>query len=128
MLLGTVLLWALNIVVTRYLVTNGLHPLVYATVRYFAAISLFLVYTWWRERSFRIARRDFRIVGVAAAMIFLNQLVFANSAHLTSASTLGLLLGTTPIFAGLLATIVGLERPGRPFWVAAAVSFLLSSA
>ena len=67
MLLGTVLLWALNIVVTRYVVTNGFHPLAYATVRYAAAISLFLGYTWWRERSFRIARRDLRFVGIAAA-------------------------------------------------------------
>ena len=123
MLLGTVLLWALNIVVTRYVVTNGFHPLAYATVRYAAAISLFLGYTWWRERSFRIARRDLRFVGIAALMIFLNQLSFVNSAHLTSASTLGLVLGTTPIFAGVLATAVGLERPGRAFWIAAVVSF-----
>ena len=123
MLLGTVLLWALNIVVTRYVVTNGFHPLAYATVRYAAAISLFLGYTWWRERSFRIARRDLRFVGIAAAMIFVNQLAFVNSAHLTSASTLGLVLGTTPIFAGVLATAVGLERPGRAFWIAAVVSF-----
>jgi drug/metabolite transporter (DMT)-like permease len=123
MLLGTVLLWALNIVVTRYVVTNGFHPLAYATIRYGAAITLFLGYTWWREGSFRIARRDLRFVGIAAAMIFLNQLAFVNSAHLTSASTLGLVLGTTPIFAGVLATAVGLERPGRAFWIAAVVSF-----
>jgi drug/metabolite transporter (DMT)-like permease len=123
MLLGTVLLWALNIVVTRYVVTNGFHPLAFATVRYFAAILLFLVFTWSRERSFRIARRDLRLVGIAAAIIFLNQLAFVTAAHLTSASTLGLVLGTVPIFAGVLATIVGLERPGRPFWVAGAVSF-----
>ncbi len=123
MLLGTVLLWALNIVVTRYVVTNGFHPLAYATIRYFAAILLFVAYTWWRERTFRIARRDLRYVAIAAALIFLNQLCFANSAHLTSASTLGLVLGTTPIFAGIIATAVGLERPSRPFWIAAAVSF-----
>jgi drug/metabolite transporter (DMT)-like permease len=123
MLLGTVLLWALNIVVTRWVVTNGFQPLAYATVRYAAAIALFLGYTWWRERSFRIARRDFRFVGIAALMIFVNQLCFVNSTHLTSASTVGLVLGTTPIFAGLLATVVGLERPGQAFWIAAVVSF-----
>jgi drug/metabolite transporter (DMT)-like permease len=124
MLLATVLLWALNITVTRYVVTNGLHPLAYATVRYGAAILLFLAYTWWRERSFRIARRDLRFVAVAAAMIFLNQLAFVNAAHLTSASTLGLILGTIPIFTGIFATLVGLERPDRAFWLGAAVSFV----
>jgi len=123
MLLATVLLWAFNIVVSRYLVTNGFHPLAYATIRYGAAILLFLAYTWWRERSFRIARRDFRLVAIAAAMVFVNQLAFVNAAHLTTASTLGLVLGTIPIFTGIFATLVGLERPGRAFWIAAAVSF-----
>ncbi len=42
MLLGTILLWALNVTVTRYLVTHGFGPLAYATVRYFAATSLVL--------------------------------------------------------------------------------------
>src|SRR4051812_45321581 len=111
MLLATVLLWAFNITVTRYVVTNGFNPLAYGTIRYFAAIALFVAYTWWRERSFRIARRDLRFVGIAALMIFLNQVSFVTSVHLTSASTVGLVLGTTPIFAGIMATAVGLEHP-----------------
>jgi hypothetical protein len=46
MLLATVLLWALNITVTRYVVTNGFQPLAYRPVRYFAAILLFVAYTF----------------------------------------------------------------------------------
>ena len=76
MLLGAVLLWALNLTVTKYMLEHGWLPLAYATIRYFAAISIFWAYTWWRERSFRIARADWRYVGIAAAMIFLNQLCF----------------------------------------------------
>ncbi len=34
MLLGTVLLWALNSTVTRYVLTHGFQPLAYATIRY----------------------------------------------------------------------------------------------
>jgi len=124
MLLSTVLLWALNITVTRYVVSNGFHPLAYATIRYFAAIVLFWAFTWWRERSFRIARADMRLVVLAAGLIFLNQVSFVSSVHLTSASTVGLVLGTTPIFVGILATLVGLERPGSAFWIAAVVSFV----
>jgi drug/metabolite transporter (DMT)-like permease len=123
MLLATVLLWAFNITVTRYAVSNGFHPLAYGTIRYLAAISLFAAYTWWRERSFRVARRDLRYVAIAAAMIFCNQVSFVTSVHLTSASTVGLVLGTTPIFVGIIATLVGLEKLGMAFWVAAAVSF-----
>ena len=124
MLLSTVLLWALNITVTRYVVSNGFHPLAYATIRYFAAIVLFWAFTWWRERSFRIALADMRLVVLAAGLIFLNQVSFVSSVHLTSASTVGLVLGTTPIFVGILATLVGLERPGSAFWIAAVVSFV----
>jgi len=35
-----------------------------------------------------------------------------------------LFLGTTPIFIGVVASIVGLERLGRGFWVAAVVSIV----
>jgi len=45
MLLGTVLLWALNITVTKYMFRHGWLPLAYGTIRYFAAISLFWAFT-----------------------------------------------------------------------------------
>ena len=76
MLLGTVLLWALNATVTRYVLTHGFHPLAYATIRYAVATGLFWIFTWSRERSFRIAPRDLRYVAIAATMIFANQLCF----------------------------------------------------
>ena len=72
MLLGTVLLWALNITVTKYMFEHGWRPLAYGTIRYFAAISLFWVFTYWRERSFRIAPRATCSSSLLAAlMIFL---------------------------------------------------------
>jgi drug/metabolite transporter (DMT)-like permease len=123
MLLGTVLLWALNSTVTRYVLTHGFHPLAYATIRYFAATALFWAFTWWRERSFRIARRDVRLVLLAATMIYVNQLCFVYAIDDTSASTVTLFLGTTPIFVGLVAGAIGLERMGRRFWAATAISF-----
>jgi|SRR5579862_398847 len=124
MLLGTVLLWALNVTATRYLLTHGLRPLAYASIRYFAATTLFWGFTAQRERSFRVGRTDRKLVGLAALLIFLNQTCFVTSVHLTSASTVGLVLGTTPVFVGIFALIVGIERPASTFWFAAAVSFL----
>jgi drug/metabolite transporter (DMT)-like permease len=123
MLLSVVLLWALNISVTRYVVSNGVAPLAFASVRYFAAAGLFGIVTWWRERSFRIAAADLKLVVVAALLISCNQVGFVSSIHLTSASTVGLMFGTTPIFVGIIATFVGLERPGGAFWAAAGISF-----
>jgi drug/metabolite transporter (DMT)-like permease len=123
MLLGTVLLWALNITVTRFLLIHGFKPLAYATTRYFAATALFWAFTYARERSFTIRWRDSRLIAAAALMIFVNQLGFVYSIKLTTASTVALVLGTTPIFIGILASLVGLERPSSTFWAAAAISF-----
>jgi drug/metabolite transporter (DMT)-like permease len=123
MLLGTVLLWALNITVTKYMFDHGWKPLAYGTIRYFVAISLFWVFTYYRERSFRIARADFWLVGVAAVMIFLNQLCFVYGVKLAHASTVALLLGTTPIFIGLIALALRLEHLPGPFWIGAAITF-----
>src|SRR4051795_9036685 len=86
MLFGTVLLWALNSTVTRYVLTHGFHPLAYATTRYAAATLLFWAFTYAREGSFRIARRDLRYVAIAAGMIFVNQLCFVYSIDKTSAA------------------------------------------
>jgi drug/metabolite transporter (DMT)-like permease len=124
MLFGTVLLWALNSTVTRYVLTHGFHPLAYATIRYACATVLFWGFTYAREGSFRIARRDIRLVVLAALFIFCNQLCFVYSIDKTSASTVTLFLGMTPIFIGVLAAAVGLERMGRSFWIATLVSLV----
>jgi drug/metabolite transporter (DMT)-like permease len=123
MLLGTVVLWALNIVVTRYIVSHGFQPLAYAATRYFSATALFCGFTWRRERSFRIAVSDAKLVALAAVLIFCNQVAFVSSVHLTNASTVGLVVGTTPIFVGIVATLFHFERPVRAFWVAGILSF-----
>jgi len=124
MLLGTILLWALNVTVTRYVVTHGFRPLAYATIRYFAATVLFWSFTWKRERSFRVARGDVRLVALGGLLIFLNQLCFVISVHETSASTVALILGALPIFTGLIASLFGIERLSTRFWVAAAAAFV----
>jgi len=124
MLFGTVLLWALNSTVTRYVLTHGFHPLAYATIRYACATLLFWGFTYARERSFRIALRDLRLVLLAASFIFVNQLFFVYSIDKTSAATVTLFLGTTPIFIGVLASAIGLERMGRGFWAATLVSLV----
>ena len=122
MLLGAVLLWALNITVTKYMLEHGWLPLAYATIRYFAAISIFWIYTWWRERSFRIARADWIYVGIAAAMIFVNQLCFVYALEFARASTVSLLFGTTPMFVGLISIAFLHARLQRSFWIGAGLT------
>jgi drug/metabolite transporter (DMT)-like permease len=123
MLLGAVLLWALNVTVTKYMLVHGWLPLAYGAIRYFAAIAIFWIYTWWRERSFRIAREDWRYVGIAAATIFVNQLCFVYSLEFAHASTVSLLFGTCPMFVGLISILFLRAHLERSFWVGAALTF-----
>ncbi len=123
MLLAVVVLWALNLTVTRYILTNGFEPLAYATVRYGLATLVFVGLTLAVERSLWVARRDWWLVLAAALALWLNQLAFVYALEGTSASTIGLILGATPIFAALLGLGLGTERPSARFWFGAAVSF-----
>jgi drug/metabolite transporter (DMT)-like permease len=123
MLLGAVLLWALNVTVTKYMFEHGWLPLAYGTIRYFVAISLFWLYTLWREGSFRIARADWIYVGVAASAIFVNQLCFVYSLEFAHASTVSLLFGSCPIFIGLFSIAFRQADLGRSFWIGAGVTF-----
>ncbi|HEU5216273.1 MAG TPA: DMT family transporter [Gaiellaceae bacterium] len=123
MLLGAVLLWALNVTVTKYMLEHGWLPLAYATIRYFVAIAIFWAYTWWRERSFRIAREHWKFVGIAAAMIFVNQLCFVYSLEFAHASTVSLLFGSCPMFVGFISIVFLHLHLQRAFWVGAGLTF-----
>jgi drug/metabolite transporter (DMT)-like permease len=124
MLLGAVVLWALNITVTKYMFEHGWLPLAYATIRYFVAIAIFWIYTWWREGSFRIARADWKYVGIAATAIFVNQVCFVYSLEFAKASTVSLLFGSCPMFVGLFSILFRQADVQRVFWIGAGVTFV----
>lgn len=124
MLLGTVLLWALNTTVSKYVLEHGWKPLAYGVIRYFLAICLFWAFTWWRERSFRIDRTDRRLAFAAGATLFVNQACFVYGLTYTTASTASLMFATTPVFVGLVGVVLGLERLGRRFWAGALLTIV----
>jgi drug/metabolite transporter (DMT)-like permease len=124
MLLTTVLLWALNLSVTKYILEHGFLPLPYASVRYGLAGAIFVGLTLYAERSLRVERRHLPLLALAAVTLYLNQLSFVFALDLTTASTIGLVLGAIPIFAALFGLALGTERPTPRFWVAALVSFV----
>jgi drug/metabolite transporter (DMT)-like permease len=122
MLLATILLWALNLSVTKYILTHGFLPLPYATVRYGFAGLIFVVFTLYVQRTLRVERRHLPILALAAGTLWLNQLSFVFALDVTTASTIGLVLGAIPIFAALLGLALGTERPTGRFWIAALIS------
>ncbi|HXF98326.1 MAG TPA: DMT family transporter [Gaiellaceae bacterium] len=124
MLLATVLLWALNLSVSRYLLTHGLQPLPYAVLRYGGAAAIFLALALLAERTLRVRRADLPLAALAAAALTVNQLSFVYALDLTTASTVGLVLGAVPIATALLGLVLGTERASGRFWLAALVSAL----
>jgi len=123
MLLTTIVLWALNLTVSRYILTHGFEPLAYSTSRYGLAAAIFCALALTLERSLRLPRRDLGIAAGAALFVFVNQLGFVYALERTTASVLALVLGATPIFAALFAIAARLESPPRRFWLGALLSF-----
>jgi drug/metabolite transporter (DMT)-like permease len=123
MLLTTVVIWALNFTVSKYILTHGLRPIPYSALRYAAASLIFLGITLTRERSLAIQRRDLPLLGFCIGILYLNQLGFVYSLQFTTATTAALIFGTLPIFTILISTLVGLERLSKRFLGASAVSF-----
>ena len=101
MLSTTIGLWALNLTVSRYILTHGFQPLAYA-------------HRPLRARRARLRVADARRRAVAPLLpprprarrrggrvVYVNQIAFVYALETTSASVLGLILGATPIFAAL---------------------------
>lgn len=124
MLLATVLIWAFNFTVTKYVLTHGFAPLAYSIVRYGAAAVLFGLLTLALERTLRIrSGADLGLLLGAAAILSLNQVSFVYALKFTTATTVALIGGTTPILASLFASLVGVERLTSRIVLAGLVSF-----
>src|SRR5919201_687442 len=121
---ATILIWAFNVTVTRYVLTHGFRPLAYGAVRYAAAALLAVAVAVVLERSLAVGgRRVLMLIGVAAAFLLVNQISFVYSLKLTTATTVSLIMGTTPIFAAIVSALLGVDRLTGPFWVATAIGF-----
>ena len=124
MLLATVTLWALNFTVTKYVISHGFQPIAYGVVRFGGAAAIFSGAAYARERSLSLARRHLvTLAGAALVGIFLNQLAFVYAIKLTTATTVALLFGTLPVLTGIFASLLGIERLGSRFWLAAVLAF-----
>jgi drug/metabolite transporter (DMT)-like permease len=121
-LLTAIGLWALNVPVTRYLLTEGFAPLVYSTLRYGIALVIFGLILWRMEGRLGIRGRDLALTAVAGAVLYVNQLAFVYALETTPASVVALVLGSTPVFAAVIGLVLGLEVLGMGFWVGSAVS------
>jgi drug/metabolite transporter (DMT)-like permease len=122
MLLTVVLLWSGNFTALRYAV-DTFHPLALSSVRFALGASIYASVVWWRERSLRIARRDFgAILLLAGVGIFANQVAVIYAVQKAGAANVGMLMASAPIIAALLARRLGHERIGPRHIVGIAVA------
>src|SRR4051812_4604152 len=125
LLLVTVLFWSFNFTVVKYALTHGWAPLSYSSIRFAVGGVMFSAFTYSRERSLKVQRRDVPLLVMAALLgIWLNQVTFSYAVKLTTAATVALTFGTLPIFVALIAWVVGSEKLRFRHWVAAGISFL----
>jgi drug/metabolite transporter (DMT)-like permease len=125
MLIATIVIWAFNITVTKYVLTHGFQPLAYGAIRYAAAAILAVAVAVVLEGTLRVGeRKNLALVGTASAVLLVNQVSVVYALKLGSATTVALILGMTPIFAAIISSLVGLEQLTGRFWVATLVGFV----
>ena len=125
MLIATIVIWAFNITVTKYVLTHGFQPLAYGALRYSAAAILAVAVAVVLEGSLRVGgRRNLALVGAASVLLLINQVSFVYALKLGSATTVALILGMTPIFAAIISSLVGLEQLTGRFWMATLIGFV----
>jgi drug/metabolite transporter (DMT)-like permease len=124
MLAATIVIWAFNITVTKYVLTHGFRPLAYGAIRYAAAALLAAGLAVALERSLAVGGgRSLFLIGAASVFLLVNQCSFVYALKLGTATTVALILGTTPIFAAIVSSLTGLERLSLRFWIATAIGF-----
>ena len=109
---------------TKYVLTHGFRPLAYGSIRYGAGAILAAAVAFALEGTLTVGgRRSFALIGAASLFLLANQFSFVYALKLGSATTVALILGTTPIFAAIISSAIGLERLSARFWIATAIGF-----
>lgn len=123
LLVVCVVIWGLNFTVIKEALANGFEPLAFGSTRFSIATAAFVGVSLARGERLRVTRRDLLVMAGWSAAVAVNQIGFAYSFHLATASTIALLFGTLPIFAGFYSQLAGIDRLSSRRWLAAAISF-----
>ena len=120
----TIAMWALNIPVSKVALGDW-EPMSFSLVRFGLGGLLYAVWVLARERTLRIQRRDIPMFLAGGFIgIFLNQVGYMYALEQTTASTVVLIMATTPIWTALMARALGWEFVKPVFWVAIGVATL----
>src|SRR5204863_4972346 len=120
LLVVCVTIWGLNFTVIKYALGHGFNPLTFASMRFTIATGALAGVSFARGRTARarVERRDLLVMLAWSTAVAVNQIGFAFSFHLARASTVALLFGTLPIFAGIYSQLARIDRLTTRRWLA----------
>lgn len=124
LLLMAVVIWAGNNTVGKFGMRE-FSPLLFTALRFAIAAPLILALLRWREGSLgfsRAALPRLALVGVIGVAVY--QTVFIAAVKYTTATTVSLALGVSPIFTALLGAALGQEKLTRPVLAGCFTAFL----
>jgi len=111
-MLCVVIFWALNLTIVK-LALREMEPLAFNMVRFGLAAVTLLVLTRWSGGSLALPRADLaRIVVLGVVGHTLYQLCFIEGLARTTASSVALIFGSSPVVVALFARLAGHERIG----------------
>jgi drug/metabolite transporter (DMT)-like permease len=124
LLLTAVTLWGLNYSIVKFGLSE-IAPLAFPVFRFGVGGIVLLVILRLREGSVGIRLEDLPLLGLVGFFgITLSQISFVYALTNTSATDTALLGATAPMMTALLAALVGIERSGRRYWVAASIGLV----
>jgi drug/metabolite transporter (DMT)-like permease len=124
LILLVIVLWAVNLSVLK-IGLRSLSPHGFNAVRLSLAALAYLAVLVSRPKRFAFGRKGdlWKAAGLGLLGITGYQVAFIKAVSMMNASTISIIMGTSPIFIALLATAVGEERIPLAGWVGIAVSF-----
>ena len=122
-LLLVVVLWGFNLTVVK-LALREVDPMAFNIVRFACASAALLAVTWAVERSVCVPRADLgRVLLLGLIGHALYQLCFILGLARTTASSVALIFGSTPIVVAILSRLAGHERFGVTTTAGALLAF-----
>lgn len=123
--IAAVLIWSLNIVITRY-VTEFIEPMSISFYRWVLAWLLLTPFMWqsaWQQRQL-IQMHAFKLATLSAFGMLLYQGLAYSAAHYTTATNMGLINAFIPIFTIFVGMLILKELPNRYAVVGSILSFM----
>jgi drug/metabolite transporter (DMT)-like permease len=115
--------WGMNYTAFKYVLTDGIEPLVAIGLRWPIAGLTFALLMFAREGWVRFERRDLIRIGVLGLVgICLVQIGYSYALTLAPASTIAIVFGLLPVAMAVVAQLWGIEHLTLKHWLGVAVS------